>query len=368
MLDLILHVLKNGFFITSLVLVMMMMIEYINVGSSGRLFEQLLSSKPRQVLFGALLGVLPGCLGGFAAVSLYSHGMFSIGALVAAMVSSSGDESFVMLAMIPKTALILFAILFVIAIICGLVTDQIFRNKKCDKFLLGPKVCDVQFKVHHEHSGEIPNIFHISSYKVMKHPSWQRITVLLGVLIFAVAIFTGFFDHGHAEDNVALKKGLTLFDEKWVIILFACLSIILLFFIAASSEHFVKEHIWNHVIKKHALSIFLWTTGALAVISIGLHYFDLEAWFTKNSYIPYLMLIFAALVGMIPESGPNMIFITLFASGLVPFSVLLTSSISQDGHTSLPLLASSKRSFLIAKVINAVFAIIFGSIFFLFGV
>ena len=80
-----------------------------------------------------------------------------------------------------------------------------------------------------------------------------------------------------------------------------------------------------------------------------------------------IMLILAALIGMIPESGPHMVFISLFAGGYVPFSVLLTSSMSQDGHTSLPLLASSTRSFLVAKVVNAVFAILIGSVFYLFG-
>ena len=78
-------------------------------------------------------------------------------------------------------------------------------------------------------------------------------------------------------------------------------------------------------------------------------------------------MILAALVGMIPESGPHMVFISLFAGGFVPFSVLLTSSMSQDGHTSLPLLASSTRSFLIAKIINALFAILIGSVFYILG-
>ena len=81
----------------------------------------------------------------------------------------------------------------------------------------------------------------------------------------------------------------------------------------------------------------------------------------------YYMLILAALIGMIPESGPHMVFISLFAGGWVPFSVLLTSSMSQDGHTSLPLLASSTRSFFVAKLLNAAFAVAVGSVFYLCG-
>ena len=140
-------------------------------------------------------------------------------------------------------------------------------------------------------------------------------------------------------------------------ILFAILSIFVVLLVAASSEHFVKEHLWHHVICKHALKTFLWTAGALAVITV-------VDWLKDNTYY---LLILAALIGMIPESGPHMVFISLFAGGIVPFSVLLTSSMSQDGHTSLPLLASSTRSFLVAKVLNAVFAVLIGSVFYLLG-
>lgn len=55
---------------------------------------------------------------------------------------------------------------------------------------------------------------------------------------------------------------------------------------------------------------------------------------------------------MIPESGPHLIFLTLYAQGAVPFSVLLASSILQDGHGMLPLLADSRLDFLRIKAIN----------------
>jgi hypothetical protein len=55
-----------------------------------------------------------------------------------------------------------------------------------------------------------------------------------------------------------------------------------------------------------------------------------------------------------------MVFITLFAGGMIPFSVLLASSIAQDGHTALPLLAESKKSFVLAKAINIVIGFVIG--------
>ena len=88
-----------------------------------------------------------------------------------------------------------------------------------------------------------------------------------------------------------------------------------------------------------------------------LQYVDIEHWISDNTV---LMILLATLVGIIPESGPHMIFVTLFAAGVVPFPVLLASSISQDGHSSIPLLAESRKSFAWAKLINCVVALAAG--------
>jgi len=68
------------------------------------------------------------------------------------------------------------------------------------------------------------------------------------------------------------------------------------------------------------------------------------------------------LVGIIPESGPHIIFITLFINGNIPFSILLANSIVQDGHGALPLFAESKRSFVLMKLINVIIGFIIGFI------
>jgi hypothetical protein len=75
----------------------------------------------------------------------------------------------------------------------------------------------------------------------------------------------------------------------------------------------------------------------------------------------FLLLIVAILVGIIPESGPHLIFVTLFAQGALPFAILLANSIVQDGHGTLPLLAVSPRAFLWLKLVNIGFAFLLGA-------
>ena len=136
MLHILIDALRNSILITGLVVVMMMMIESLNIESRGLVFKGLRKTRFGQVVVAALLGSIPGCMGGFATVSLYTHRMFSFGALVAMMIASSGDEAFVMLAMIPHEALVLAAILLIIAIAAGVLTDKIgdkLHIKHCSK-------------------------------------------------------------------------------------------------------------------------------------------------------------------------------------------------------------------------------------------
>ena len=357
-LDLFLDVLRNSILVTGLVIIMMLMIELININSEGKIFGRLRKHRFGQILLGAGLGIIPGCMGGFAAVSMYSHKLLSFGALIAMMIASSGDEAFVMLAMIPKEALILGLILFVIAVIAGWLVD---RFSKQGKEL--PMGCNEEFQVHeeeHHHDGKADK----SSLKNMRNASAERIALLLGVILFIVALVSGMLEHEHGGHEVEEHSHLNIFDEYWMNLFFAIVSLVVVWFIATINEHVIKEHLWDHVIKKHFLPIFLWTFGALLVIELGLHYFDMESWISSN--IPWMILL-AVLIGIIPESGPHMLFVTLFATGMVPFSVLLASSISQDGHASLPLLAESKKSFLKAKVINVLVAALAGYICFFIG-
>lgn len=354
---LLLDVLRNSVLITGLVIIMMLLLEFVNLNSHGKWFNRLRQQPFGQIVLGAGLGLIPGCMGGFAAVSMYSHKLLTFGALVAMMIASSGDEAFVMLAMIPKQALLLMGILFVIAILTGWLVDRFSKpNVKAQH-----EGCEDGYQIHEEDHHDETHKPEKASFHNMRHASAERVALLLGVILFIVALAFGIFEHGHEE---VTHTQLNIFDEYWMNLIFALLSLFVVWFIASAPEHVVKEHLWEHIIRKHFLSIFLWTFGALFVIQVGLHYFDIETLISNN--IPWMILL-AVLVGIIPESGPHLLFVTLFATGTVPFSVLLASSISQDGHASLPLLAESKRSFVKAKIVNVLVAALFGYLFYFIG-
>lgn len=338
----LLPILKQTVMITGFVFVMMLVIEYINVQTKGIWQDKLSGNRWKQYIFAALLGAIPGCLGAFTVVALFSHRLVSFGAIVAAMIATSGDEAFVMLAMFPKTAILLTIIIFIIGIIAGFLTDKFYVPKK-----LLEKFSENRLPLHPE---EHCKCFEKDKfYTYLKKPSIYRVILIFIIVLLLIAVITG----------------VIAGDEKlWIKISVTFVISVSLFIVVTVPEHFLKEHLWEHITKVHTPRIFLWIFGTLLVFHFLMSYINIEAWITENML--YLLII-AVLVGIIPESGPHFIFITLFAQGIIPFSVLLASSISQDGHGMLPLLAESKRGFLGVKLVNMIYALIVGLIAYAIG-
>ncbi|MEA1986064.1 MAG: putative manganese transporter [Candidatus Marinimicrobia bacterium] len=333
----VVNVFKHAIMITGFVFTMMLIIEYINVQTKGLWQENISQSVWKQYFLSAILGAIPGCLGAFTAVTLFSHRLISLGALVTAMIATSGDEAFVMLSMFPQKAIFLTLIIMVVGIVAGFITDKLPFSKSFKNSLKAKKL-----PIHKEEKCKcVPEN---KLFENMENPSIQRILLIVIVSIFLIGTVLG--EIGPPEWN-------------WVRITILLVSSVSLFIITTVPEHFLLEHLWNHIVKIHIPRIFLWIFGTLFVMQILMQFIDINSWIAENMYI---LLAVAVLIGIVPESGPHMIFVTLFASGTIPFSILLASSIVQDGHGMLPLLAESKKGFLSVKLINMIVGAIVGVI------
>jgi len=260
--------------ISTLVFLMMILVDFFDVHTRGRIKSFIRKSRWNAYFTTSFLGVVPGCFGSFINVSMYMHGFLGLGAIASGMIATCGDEAFIMLVQFPGEAVLLFTVLFFLAIPAGWLFDLL-----AGKFtiLKSRSACDL--------------------YEI----------------------------HGEKKER----------DYK----------------------HYFKVHIWRHIFKKHIVRIILWTFFSLLSINILLDYFPVAHFVRENMTIVVLL---AALIGLIPESGPHIVFISLFSAGVIPFSVILTSSISQDGHGILPLLSYSLRDSIIIKLYNLLIALITG--------
>jgi len=327
-----LQVFNHAIGITGFVFVMMLVIEYVNVFTRGLLSRKLARNRWGQYAVAALLGATPGCLGAFMVVGMYSHRMLTVGAVVTAMIATSGDEAFVMFAMIPRQALFLGLALLGIGISAGILTDALVRKQ--DEGCTGLEVHDDQRCRCFTHGSILRQ--------------WREMTPFRGVLliiliIFIITISTG--QVGPAKWN-------------WIRVNLLSLSVVSLLIASTVPEHFLQEHLWDHVVRQHLPRIFAWTLGVLLFMHVLENYLHLEGMIHENLWS---VLVIACLVGLIPESGPHLVFLTLYVEGAIPISILLASSIVQDGHGMLPMLAHSRRTFVQVKLVNLIVGLAIGA-------
>lgn len=340
--DIIIHTFNHGLIITMFVFVMMTVADYLNVLTEGKMNRALQGGLFRQYITTASLGATPGCLGAFMNVSFYVHGLITFGAMVGGMIATSGDEAFVMLALFPGKAILLFAILFVIGICSAWLVDKlvpVFKIRPCEG-------CETPV-LHEEHEG-----WHINVQRVKEN--FQKISLTRFLLLSLIGIFI----LGSASGVIGPAEG------GWERITFVMLLSLAALIVVMAPEHYLHEHIWGHIAKGHLWRIFLWSFGALLVIEVGLQFWNLEAF--VQAHLPWVLLV-GILVAVMPESGPHLIFVMLFAKGLIPFSVLLASSIVQDGHGMLPLLAYTVKDSILIKAFNVVIGLGIGLGLYLLG-
>jgi len=348
---------KQTLMITSFVMVMMLILEYINILTHGNLNKPFKRSGWLQIVTAGLLGVIPGCLGSYTTVTMYAHKIYSFPALVTTMIATSGDEAFLMFSVMPGTAVFINISLFAIAVTTGFVLYAFMKNKT---FMA---LRENHMRVHHEHPGCI--CFSLGMIKKqITHISFQRAFLISLLLLFIFFLLAGDFGHSHDFSSLLPQN---IHDPghdhghhsewNWIKITFLALSAISLFIITTADDHFIEEHLWKHILKKHFLKIFLWTFGALLVLFYINEYLEPGQWVKANQFT--IMLI-AVLLGLIPQSGPHFIFIFLFMQGSIPLSILMANSIVQDGHGAIPLLAESGKSFILMKAVNLLVGLIIG--------
>ena len=295
----LLRTLLSSIKITALVFAMMLLTDVVNVKTAGAVGRLLRGGRWRQYVVAAFLGATPGCLGAFLAAYLYAHGFLSFGAIVAAMVATSGDESFVMFQVFPLKALGLHALLFVVGVLSGWLSDEVAAAVG----LRRSEACPLA-----ERCDECPPSL-----------SWLALPGLVAP---------------NPEDG----------EKRW---------------------HFAREHVWGHIVKGHLWRVFLWTFVALLLVKVLVRQGPLSEF--VRGHLNWTLLPLAALVGLVPESGPHMVFVFLHKEGLAPFSVLLASSVVQDGHGMLPLLALCPRDALLVKVFNFAIGLSLGGLLLLLG-
>lgn len=318
-----------------------------------------------QVPIAAFFGALPGCGGAVIVVTQFVHRRISFGAFVAVLVATMGDAAFLLLAQKPALALMIFVVGWVAGTVSGYTVDAIhgpgFMHGKPEP---RPSAAG---------SGPIPMVpaslgaaVAIDDAPVPKfHKTWLYLAVP-GVVLGGLLAFRPSVGETFGPLFAAIMLGIGIAG--------ALLSLAI--WVQRGGESLQNQTFTDHhgchrlapmsrVVTDTAF-VTAWVIVAYLAFELTVHFtqFDLEGFFTASA--PLIPLL-AAVIGLLPGCGPQVITTTLYLNGFVPLSAQVANALSNDGDALFPALALTPRAAILATVYTTVPALMVGyTYYFLF--
>lgn len=393
--------------VTVFVGAVLLLFGYINFRLSGKLVDKIESSKKVQPIIGALLGLTPGCGGAIFVMPLFPQGSVSFGTIVATLIATMGDSAFVLISTLPKDYILVSIFSFIVAVIVGYLVDM---TNLGDKLLDGIKkdreerrldreahlVKETKIHDHdliaHESGQEIKDVHHFGHEEgddidlILHHETkghqdidtfgykFTHNAYSLYWIFISIGLILGILELFQVDINALFIPNL----GKIIGIGGAFLSV----FMMIMSKKFIQSDTHEEselktmslketIIHNAQETAFVATWVFIAYIAYEFFILALgkgnymagelivTAFLTRQGLMAVIM---GALIGIIPGCGPQIIFVTLYTRGLVPFAALLANAISQDGDALFPLIAIDKKSALWATILNTIPALIVGII------
>ncbi|MCV6587997.1 MAG: putative manganese transporter [Marinobacterium sp.] len=315
-----------------------------------------LNNHPRiQVPVAALLGMLPGCGGAIIVVTQFVHGKLSFGALVAVLISTMGDASFLLLATEPVTAVMVLSVSTIAGIIFGYGLDLYHGSD-----FMRPTP-DQQ-----RENSSIPGCRSNNS-QMLPLLSWSwRLLLIPGLILGVLAAF-------QVDTDAVFGNWAQYHPATWLGFTGAIVSLLIWFTqppgyswaTAGNPEDNTGQHLLEMVANETSF-VSAWVITGFLSFELLIYFtgFDLQQLFSN---LGVMTIMLAVLVGFIPGCGPQIITTSLYLQGLVPLSAQLANAISNDGDALFPALALAPKASLYATLYSAVPAVIVGYIAFAMG-
>ncbi len=370
---------------------------FINYKRQGKFVEALERNKPWQPVFGSLLGLSPGCGGAIFVMPLYLKRTVSFGAVVATLIATMGDSAFVLMSTHPMEYLVVSVVSLAVAVVTGYVVDKLQVDKGFQKRRQELEQSLVPIKAEHQHLEEalVKAGLHKKHMQHIAHEEGDVVDII--------------FHHREKEEE---KRWANVFTHKyaykifWALVVVGIIPGIALLFQVDVNTQFGIPHIGTVLgiigtvfsmvymfINRKVVKNDCYIEEEQKIFSLKetlIHSAEDTAFVNTWVFVAYLiyeLIVYAlggemvvrewmtstgmaavfigALIGLIPGCGPQIIFVSLYAKGMVPFAALLANAISQDGDALFPLLAIDKKSSLIATIITTIPALIVGVLVYL---
>ena len=384
-LDILVASVRDGFVqVSAFVAVTVLLFGYVQYRTGGKLVRKIEANERYQPLFGAFMGLTPGCGGAIVMMPLYLRGTVSFGTVVATLIATAGDSAFVILALAPEAALYAYALAFVAAIAFGYAIDAFGMGVgHVDRAVgrLGRPITDGGFAdggtvlnsgpganpthdyegATHEHDDLTPDSTVLTRVSHTAHVAWW--------LTAAVALVAGITYLWRGAPDVPIAVGISF---AGVFTVAGIVGTVLSFYLYFVGRHYIGEGETGRVREsfesaydtfKHAAMetsfVTVWVIGGYLVYeyAVLLGNVDIGA---LAAAAGLLAPVAGAVIGLIPGCGPQIVLAGVYAEGAIPFSALVANAISQDGDALFPLIAIDKKAAIVASIYTTIPALVVG--------
>ena len=387
-LDIVVTSMRDAFLaVTVFVAVMVLLFSWLQYATSGRFVEYIQSHKKLQPVIGALMGLTPGCGGAIIMMPMYARGYVTYGTVVATLIATLGDSAFVLIgAAVADSSFIapmiaVHVISFVVGVLWGYIVDMTGTtpSKPLGKF--GPKVGDDMIPESDEDTSlledlprEVPEGI---GYKILHqgYLFWWGITTIGFIFAILLLVWSG----QDPEYELKLAYNPLTIDGfiTWVGLLGTTLSVVLYVaqknWFADDTEATIGDKL--HSMREtmvHAASETAFVTFWVMIAYLAFEFTMLFSGVTEQDMARHgdglIAVVVAAIIGLIPGCGPQIIAITAYTKDMISFPALAANAISQDGDALFPLLVRHKAASLWATVHTTIPALITGIVLLVAGI
>ncbi len=386
--DIILRSMRDAFLaVTVFVAAMVLLFSWLQYVTAGRFVDWIRSKTKLQPIIGALMGLTPGCGGAIVMMPLYARGYVSYGTVVATLIATLGDSAFVLIGGaianpdLIGPVLLVHLISFIVGVVWGIGIDfmRITPGSPLGRF--GPEIeeeitqniSEEKYDVRDELPREEPDGF---SYRIVHqgYLIWWAVT-LVGLVFAILLLYWGAIDGGPSLD---LDDGGLNLDPttmggfiSWVGLLGTLLSVAIFLGQRSIFGDDTEASIGDKLDSFKETTIHAASETSFVTFWVLIAYFVFEfsmlfGGIDESSLVAYGAgvgaILVAALVGVIPGCGPQIIIMTSYVEGILGFPGLVSNAISQDGDALFPLLVRHRAASLWATLHTALPAVITGLI------
>jgi len=287
-----------------------------------------------QVPVAACLGALPGCGGAIIVVAAYARQRVGFGAVMAALTATMGDAAFLLIATRPDAAMVVIPVTLLAGVLFGWLADAAMPNP--------------------------PRVATDAQCALPSRIGRLRLRDMAFLLLAAPGLIFGVLDIA----QVNLGAPLTGVSGDM-----ALAGIVLTLTIWAVSPLGASAHPDEHSLTRtgeETSFVTAWVLAGFLLYEYAATFLGIDLTLAAQSAAPLVPLI-AILIGFIPGCGPQVLMVTAYINGIIPFSALIGNAISNDGDALFPAIAISPRVAILATLYSAAPALVVAYGFYLSG-